>query len=184
MPDIQSELSKVLNEWDKPIEETNQPEKQMQTLRTHLFKTTNNVTRNTFNVVRDNPGITKKEAMAKLTAQGFNPASTTSILAQMVRQRLMREEGGGLHVNFSEYIPLKSGAARAALQGKAVKKPKKDKAIKVIKEASGIAALQPQATPAPRSAIITTNFSVDALIKNLTIMQAKELRDTLNNLFK
>ena len=184
MPDMQSELSKVLNEWDKPIEENNQPEKQVEA--TNLFRTTNNVTRATFNLVRDNAGITRRGAVAKLETSGYKPTSTTSLLTQMMRQRLIRVEAdGGMHANFSEYTPLKAKLRRVMAE----KKPAKVKEVKraytkrstAPKEDAGIAALQPQAA---RTAIITTNFSVDAILKNLTIMQAKELRDALNNLFK
>ena len=177
MPDMQSELSKVLNEWDKPIEENNQPEKQVET--TNLFRTTNNVTRATFNLVRDNAGIMRRDAVAKLETSGYKPTSTTSLLTQMMRQRLIRVEAdGGMHANFSEYTPLKAKLRRVMAE----KKPAKVKEVKAAPKAeAGIAALQPQA---PRSAIITTNFDVDNILKNLTIMQAKELRDALNNLFK
>ena len=197
MPDMQTALSKVLDEWDKHIEENNQTkkedEKQMQatqepTKENNLFRTTNNVTRATFNLIRDNAGITRKGAVAKLETMGYKPTSTTSLLTQMMRQRLVRVEAdGGLHANFAEYTPLKAKLRRVMAE----KRPKKVqvvKAFKVVKTPSvadaGIATLQPQATPAPRLAIITTNFDVDSIIKNLTILQAKALRDALNNLFK
>ena len=190
MPDIQSELSKVLNEWDKPIEEINQPEKQMETTQgqpsSPLFRTTNNVTRATFNVVKDNAGITRKEAITLLDKQGYGTSSTATLLSQMIKQRLIRMENDGkLYANFAEYVPLKAKLRKILAQ----KNPAKIKEVKRAyvkrsvepKEDVGIAALQPQAA---RTAIITTNFSVDSILKNLTIMQAKELRDALNNLFK
>jgi hypothetical protein len=156
---------------------------------TPLFRTTNNVTRATFNLVRDNAGIMRRGAVAKLETLGYKPTSTTSLLTQMMRQRLIRVEAdGGMHANFPEYTPLKAKLRRVM----ADKKPAKVKEVKrtyskrSVESKEGIAALQPQATPAPtpRTAIITTNFSADAIIKNLTIYQAKELRDALNNLFK
>jgi len=187
MPDMQTALSKVLDEWDKPIEENNQTkkedEKQMEATQepakgNNLFRTTNNVTRATFNLVRDNAGITRRGAVAKLETMGYKPTSTTSLLTQMMRQRLIRvETDGGMHANFPEYTPLKAKLRRVM----ADKKPAKVKEVKRTyikssvesKEDAGIAALQPQATQ-----------TVDAIIKNLTVYQAKELRDALNNLFK
>ena len=198
MPDMQSELSKILNEWDKPIEEINQPtkevENQMETTQAptegkQLFRTTNNVTRATFNFIKDNPGNTRRGVIDKLELQGYKEGSTTSLITQMLNQRLIRkDENGGLHANFPEYTPLKSSLKKLMAE-KNPRKPhavKKAKAVKAVlnKEDAGIAALQPQATPAPRSVIITTNFDVDNILKNLTIMQAKTLRDALNNLFK
>jgi hypothetical protein len=144
---------------------------------TKLFQPTNNVTRATFNMVRDNPGITRKEAVAKLSPMGYKDTSTSTLISQMIRQRLVREEGGMLYANFPEYTPLKAKFRRVI----ADKKPAKVKKVKRTyikssaesKEDAGIAALQSQATQ-----------TVDAIIKNLTVYQAKELRDALNNLFK
>ena len=123
MPDIKSALSAALNEWDDYIETNKQPEKQMEQTQTkpYLFKTTNNVTRNTFNAVRDNPGMTRKTVLAQLETQGFKLASTTSILSQMIKQRLIREEDDGtLHANFKDYVPLKA-TAKPKVKVKAVK---------------------------------------------------------------
>jgi hypothetical protein len=128
------------------------------------FQPTNNVTRSTFNMVRDNPGIMRRGAVAKLETLGYKATSTSTLISQMIRQRLVREEGGMLYANFPEYTPLKAKFRRVM----ADKKPAK---VKVE-------------APAPRTAIITTNYDVDRIIKNLTIYQAKELRDALNNLFK
>lgn len=157
---LKEKLEAAMAEWEKPKGK-------------QLFQTTNNVTRATFNMVRDNPGITRKNAIAKLEEEGYKPTSTTSLITQMIRQRLVRlESDGGMHANFSEYVPLKAKLRKVMVE----KKPAKVKAPKVT---------VPKAeAPAPRTVIITTNFNVDNIIKNLTIMQAKELRDTLNNLFK
>jgi len=131
MPDIQTALSKVLNEWD---ESNNQPEKQVEQTQAkpYLFKTTNNVTRSTFEEVRDNPGFTRKVILAKLETKGFKLASTTSILSQMIKQRLVREEDDGtLHANFKEYMPLK-GTSKVKVKAK----------VKVQ--------AKPEATPTPK----------------------------------
>jgi len=171
MSALKEKLEAAINAWE---ESHVQQEKQMEQPKDHLFKTTNNVTRSTFNAVKCNPGWTRKIILAHLEGAGYKPASTTSILSQMIKQRLVREEADGkLYANFSEYMPLK-GTSKVKVKAKV-------KAVKAVKAEAGIAALQPQA---PRSAIITTNFDVDSILKNLTIMQAKALRDALNNLFK
>lgn len=146
---LKEKLERAIAEWEEPKGKK-------------LFQPTNNVTRTTFNIIRDNPGITKKHAVQKLTASNFNPTSTSSLIAQMLKQRLVRDEDGKLYANFPEYTPLKS---RSNLNRKTVQ-------------------TKPKASSAPRSAIITTNYDVNNIIKNLTIYQAKELRDALNNLFK
>lgn len=189
MSALKEKLQAAINAWE---ESHAHQENQMETTQAPtegktFFRTTNNVTRATFNFIRDNPGHTRRGVIDKLETFGYKEGSTTSLITQMINQRLIRKEAdGGLHANFPEYTPLKSSLRRVM----ADKKPTKVKAVKAVKPKAapvvdaGIAALQPQATPAPRAAIITTNFDVDSIIKNLTIMQAKALRDALNNLFK
>jgi len=151
---LKEKLEAAIAEWEEPKGK-------------QLFRITNNVTRATFDMVKDNPGITRKEAVAKLAPMGYRETSTSTLISQMVRQRLVREEGGTLYANFSEYTPLKAHLRRK---------------LKVVKAKPVVKVEVP--TPAPRTAIITTNYDVDRIIKNLTILQAKELRDALNNLFK
>lgn len=147
---LKEKLEAAIAEWEEPTGK-------------QFFRVTNNVTRATFNMVRDNPGITRRETVDKLTPLGYKDASTSTLVSQMIRQRLIRSEDGALYANSPEYTPLKT---RMRIQSKVAKKDKK------------------VAAPAPRTAIITTNYDVNNIIKNLTIYQAKELRDTLNNLFK
>jgi hypothetical protein len=128
MPDIKTALSKMLDEWEKDEETTQSPENQVQQTqpKDYLFKTTNNVTRSTFNAVRDNPGCKRKGILAQLETHGYKLASTTSILSQMIKQRLVREEDDGtLYANFKEYVPLKATSKPKAK----VKAPAKLKAV-------------------------------------------------------
>ena len=176
MPDIQTALSKVLNEWD---ETNNQPEKQMEQTQTkpYLFKTTNNVTRNTFNAVRDNPGMTRKVVLAKLENQGHKLASTTSILSQMIKQRLVREEDNGmLYANFKEYVPLK-GTSKVKAK---VKAPAKLKAVPTPKpKYSPIeAAPQPQAKQERRV------IDIEEWLNEVPLMQARMVYIRLKEIFE
>jgi hypothetical protein len=191
MADIKTALERVIHEWEgkadnaAPQPQATQPTEPAKP-KAHLFKATNGVTQATFDLVKANPGITRPQAYRALEAQGYKASSTASLLTAFIRQGQMELTDGKLFTTSNEYVPLKTGAAA---KKKATKvKRMATKAAKVAKAApvveAGIAALQPQPTPAPRSAIITTNFSVDNILKNLTIMQAKELRDALNNLFK
>ena len=128
----------------------------------------------TFNAVRDNPGLTKAQVCAVLDTQGYKPASTTSLISVMLGYGIVVEEDSKLRAIGDTY------KSRVAFNPRLKQKlgPKDKKPLKVVPK------VVPQAAPAPRSTIITTNFDVDSIIKNLTIMQAKALRDTLNNLFK
>jgi hypothetical protein len=160
---LKEKLEAAIAEWEAPKEKK-------------LFTITNNVTRSTFDIIRDNPGITRKETVDKLTPRGYKSSSTATLISQMIRQRLVRIEGDALYANFPEYVPL-----RASLRST----PKAKGKVKVkVKSAAKAKVEAPAPAPAPRTAIITTNYDVDRIIKNLTIYQAKELRDALNNLFK
>jgi hypothetical protein len=125
MPDIQTEMQKILQAWETP-EVTEQPPKD-----TAMFTPTTNTSRTTFELVRDDPGLPKKEYIRKLEAMGHKKASTSSLLSQMLRQGMLWEgTSGGLHPNAKEYAPLKPAKTFAKQQGiKLV--PRKTKTFKV-----------------------------------------------------
>lgn len=152
-----AEARKTMADWTNPVT----------TLIT--MNNTISVSEATFNAVRDNPGLTKTKICAVLEKQGYKPASTTSLLSAMMRYGIVVEEDGGLRAIGDTY------KTRVAFNPRLKQKVAKVK-VKVAKVKVP--------TPAPRTTIITTNFDVDNLIKNLTIYQAKDLRDALNNLFK
>jgi citrate lyase alpha subunit len=193
MPDLKSELSKVLNEWDKDetINETipetiaNQPKEKK------VFPQPANVSIDTYNYILANPNKTVQQYTDQLVAQyKFKPASVSSLIYQMLKVGRLQRSDKGVYAVDAVYRAIKPSelkAARKASKANAPAKPKKEAPIFKEKQSAGIAALknpQPLAQVMQRSAIITTNFSVDNILKNLTIMQAKELRDALNNLFK
>jgi hypothetical protein len=178
MPDMQSELSKVLNEWDSPEPSINQPKEKK------VFPQQANISIDSYNYILANPNKTVQQYTDELVAQyKFKPASVSSLIYQMLKVgRLQRGEKGVYAVD-AVYRPIRPSELKAARKATAPVKPKK--AAPVM--GAGIAALknpEPLAQVMQRSAIITTNFSVENIIKNLTIYQAKELRDALNNLFK
>lgn len=181
MPDIRTALSKVLNEWD---ESNNQPEKQVEQAQTkpYLFKTTNNVTRSTFNAVRDTPGCKRKAILFGLERQGYKPASTTSILSQMIKQRLVREEDDGtLYANFKEYVPLK-GTSKPKVKVKAQAKPK---AVPTPKQEVKAA---PQAMGITKSQSVWTNtrrvVDIDEWLSEVPLMQARMVYMRLKEIFE
>lgn len=96
MPDLQSEMSKVLNSWDEP-ETTPQG--------TPAPKI--NATQITFNYVRDNPGLNRQEVTAAAHCMGVVKSSASSLIAQLLRNENLRETGGLLYVNQPAYAPRK-----------------------------------------------------------------------------
>jgi len=104
MPDLQTAMQKILQSWEQPETTTTETTKE-----TTVFKPTTNTSRECFEIVRDNPGNSKKECIRLLGLKGFKPSSTSSLLSQMTRQGLIwRDSSGGLHPNAKEYSPLKA----------------------------------------------------------------------------
>jgi uncharacterized protein YneF (UPF0154 family) len=117
MPDMKTELSKVLNEWENGAPSA---------------PSSDNVSQRTFKYIQDNPGCTVKSAVAALDTMGLKPSSTQSLIAAMVRQASLRkDEYKRLYPLTDVYKPLKQNGA---------KKPK-PKAAPQAPEAQGIAAL-------------------------------------------
>ena len=82
----------------------------------HPFHVTNNVTKTTFEYVRDNPGMRRADVIRALVAKGFKGGSVSSLIGQMVLQRTFhQDEDSRLSTGLREYQPLKSGAVRKLL---------------------------------------------------------------------
>jgi hypothetical protein len=125
-----------------------------------LFPVTNNVTRETFECVKKNPGITAQQAVAMLPKQ--KPTSVTSLLAQMVKNGLCRKQGLGFHALVDEYLPLKRAYAKYAT----VQKPK--------------AKAKP---PAPAPAKEQQPATASSLLMSLNVVEARLLYDELKKVF-
>ena len=151
MPDLKSELNKVLTEWNTP---------EAQPAAKPYFTVTNNVTRATFDYIRDNPGKTRKEIAVVLEAKGFKTSSVTSLLGQMVKQGMVRESTGLLYVTTNEYTPLKGSKAMQA------------KVVPIVRK--------PKAEPTPQ---INAAWDAETLLNNLSIKQARALYDELRKIF-
>lgn len=109
MPDIKTEMSKVLSAWEQDAQET--LKKPMATMPNgrKLWTVTSNVTRATFDYVQKNPGQTGAQVSMVLKAQGFKANSVTSLLAQYVRQgKFRRDEDGRYFTIVPEYTTLKT----------------------------------------------------------------------------
>ena len=154
MPDMKTELSKVLNEWENGAPSA---------------PSDGNISQRTFKYIQDNPGCTVNAAIAALERMGLKAASTSSLISAMVRQLTVRkDEFKRLYPIASAYVPLKQNGTKKP-------KPKaapraKDPAL--APEAQGIAALH----------IPPKAFDAAALIDSLTLRQALEVRVLLNQM--
>jgi hypothetical protein len=164
MSDIKTALVNALTEWDK------QDAKAVAAV-VPKPKVTASVA--AFNIVRDNPGVLKKKAIAALELSGYKPSSTTSLLAAMVRQKQIRQtEDSKLYVIVQSYMPIK---------GSAYNKPgKKEKNVSPL--AALIQAKEPS-MPVPKPAPAPEPWCVHKLIDSLSIRQAIELSRELTSLF-
>jgi hypothetical protein len=174
MPDIASALQKALNDWEPtptpaanntPATPTDKP----------YFSVTNNVTRVTFDYVRDNPGKTRKEVAVALEKQGFKTGSVTSLLGQMVKQGLFRENANLLYVTTGEYTPLKSSKKMKALEEKPPAPQRK--VVTITRRAA------PEAVPTPVPPNAKFSATIPQLLDTLSVVQARELYDALRKIF-
>lgn len=104
----------ALSEWgddeDKPTQTTKE-----NAVKPNHFQPTNNVTRETFNFVRDNPGKNTKQITTTMSERGFNASSVASLLGQMRRTCMidMDEPTRTYHALTKEYQPMKLAVLKA-----------------------------------------------------------------------
>lgn len=174
MPDLQSELSKVIDKWEEPDMPTTT------TTPCTPFQTTTNVARASFDVILKNPGITRKEMLARLPAQGYNRASVHSLMGQMKRQGRIKEENGGLYALVPEYVPLQS---YLAFKNRIAKE-----AAKAVVEAPPKRKYERKAQPveavesAPK-VVAPKEFNAEEHVNSLTLKQAKAVYEELKKVF-
>ena len=137
------------------------------------FKVTNNVTRATFDHVKDNPHQSCKTICAALEKRGYKSSSIGSLLTQFVKNGLCVRDANGNYTTIAhEYTPIK-----VRKQVKAKQVIAKAKATR----GEGIAALGAQ--PTQRVAPIVTAWDADTIINNIGLKQARALYDELKKIF-
>ena len=170
MPDLKTALETALKEWD---DDSNQPKETP--MKPQIFKPTNNVTRETFQYVKQNKGCTKVEVRKTLMARGFKDNSITSLLAQMIRSNfILVDSSGGLHTVVEDYMPLKS----AKTKNKAAKPPVK--AVKVKEPPEPL----PLPLPLPEIKHLQSNsWTAKDILSKLNVVEAKALYKELTRVF-
>lgn len=178
MPDIKTAL---LNAWAKDEEQIIKEKVMTQPL-AHRFKPTNNVSRETFNYIRNNPNLTTNQVCSALAKQGFKEGSVTSICAQLSKQgQVIKDAHTKRLVAISnEYKPLKAAATFRSKPQKTVKIVKR-----VVPEDAGLAALAPQdKVDTSRSTIVLNrNWTAQGVVDKLSVVQARALYDLLKQIF-
>lgn len=214
MPDIQTAfkqaLSKTLADWDdegesppvQPVStsfsQPTQPTKELPVKKT--FNVTNNISRVTFDYIKNNPGSTRKEIIEALEHQGFAGGSTSSLIAQMRRNNMIHETNKLYYADIPEYRPIKSLKAMKKMEQ--VPAPPKRKYEK--KAVTGIGALlreKLENTPMPsqdaldaaayamgghtpkRMISLVRVKSPEDILKDMTVYQAHDLYRHLKEMF-
>ena len=187
-------LNKTLKAWEEDEKET-QLEKPVATGKTNPLEVTNNVSRETFNYVRDNPNCKMAQIKQAMKAKGFNTGSVGSLLTQFVFQQHIHRDADGKHTIISkEYKPLMTRAKWEKLNGitntDKRKERMKKKLQKVIEakqkqdaKAAGIGALTIKEHKEVASILLTRNWTAQGVVDKLTVMQARQLYDLLKQIF-
>jgi hypothetical protein len=175
MPDIATALQKALNEWEPTVDippPAPAPAKP-------YFTVTNNVTRVTFEYVRDNPGKNRVEVAKALEKQGYKSGSVSSLLGQMIKQGMMRENAHLLYATANEYTPIKSSKKLKAMAAKPQEQQRK-KVVLVSKRTGDVIGAAPKVEPTPQ---INSAWDAEVMLNNLSIKQARALYDELRKIF-
>jgi len=143
----------------------------------HAFKPTNNVSRETFNAVRDNPRLQHRDLVRLLSNRGFNAASIGSLLTQMTNCNMIARDDNGRYTALQpEYTPIKAS-------NKIKLKAKKKVAVPASKPKAGIAALDTQDGVAKKLVVIRKQeathpapvFDPEQLLSTLSFSQVMAL---------
>lgn len=193
-----SALHNIIDAWeaDEPLPVQQPQPQEKQTMPSVTFPVTTNVSRATFDFVRDNPGLHHNEIKSKLLDKGFKDSSVTALISQLRRSgQIARLADGTYHATAKEYVPIKqvfklavNKKTAAKKASKPVAKPTPKPVVKATEPKSeGIAALQPVATlvsaPAPVSAPMVVSNDVEYILSTLPIKQARSLYDELHKIF-
>lgn len=145
------------------------------------FPVTTNVSRATFDFVRDNPGLHHNEVKRKLTDKGYKESSVTALISQLRRAgQLARLADGTYHATAKEYEPIKQVYKKAVTKQPTAKKVV---AKKPEPKSEGIAALQPVAAPVTTASPMVISNDVEYILSTLPIKQARSLYDELHKIF-
>ena len=215
MPDMQTALktalTRTLQEWDDDGEISPQTPTINTTINNSVptpsqgipmkktFNITNNISRVTFDYIKNNPGSTRKEIIEALEHQGFAGGSTSSLVAQMRRNKMIHETNGAYYADIAEYRPIKSLKALRKMEAP-IAPPKRKYEKKAV---TGIGALlreklEAQPSQAALDAAIATldvpkqrgfmttlvrTRSPEDILKDMTVYQAHELYTHLKKMF-
>ena len=215
MPDIQTAfkqaLSKTLADWDdegeapsvQPVStsfsQSIQPTQEIPMKKT--FGITNNISRVTFDYIKNNPGSTRKEIIEALEHQGFSGGSTSSLVAQMRRNKMIHETNNLYYADIPEYRPIKSLKALKKMEAP-IAPPKRKYEKKAVTGIGALLQAKLESAPMPSQAALDAAAramepapipkrmislvrvkSPEDILKDMTVYQAHDLYRHLKEMF-
>ena len=217
MPDIQTAfkqaLSRTLQQWDdegeppsvQPVSASVSPAPrptQVIPMR-KTFNITNNISRVTFDYIKNNPGSTRKEIIQALEHQGFACDSTSSLIAQMRRNQMIHETNSAYYADIPEYRPIKSLKALRKMDAPIapVTPPKRKYEKKAVTGIGALLQAKIESAPTPsqdaldsaayamgghtpkRMISLVRVKSPEDILKDMTVYQAHDLYRHLKEMF-
>jgi hypothetical protein len=161
-------------------------------------KITNNVSRETFAFIRNNPGSTRQEIISDLEDKGFNRGSISSLMAQMRRSKMVHDTNGLWYADVNEFIPIKNiGYVKKKAAVQTTTKSTAKKGVTGIgtllkarldappsQAALDAAARAMEPAPMPKRMIsLVRNREPQDILKDMTVYQAHELYVHLRQMF-
>ena len=176
MPDLKSELVKVVSVWDAHEQEIRQPQKEKAAM-----QTTGNMTRDTFEFVRLNPDkYTHEQATNALMKLGYKKNSVSSVLTQMRRTgHVALSIDRKLHTLSNMYIPLQNPYKPKVKAKKKVKAKVRPAPV----AAQGIAALAADTSTTTVQPPVKTQWSAETVLAHMGIKEAYRLYTELAKYF-
>jgi hypothetical protein len=159
------------------------------------FGITNNISRVTFNYIKNNPGSTRKEIIEALEHQGFSGGSTSSLVAQMRRNKMIHETNNLYYADIPEYRPIKSLKALKKMDDALApaKRKYEKKAVtgigallrEKLENAPAITASEPLLHTTQRKAFVSLvrTRTPEDILKDMTVYQAHDLYVHLKQMF-
>lgn len=194
MPDLKSELEKVINAWEQPQAQPTQPEIKMATTTNPTPANSHIVT--LFEYIKANPGKTASELEQAMPS--IHRSSVSSVLSSMLKRHLIRKIGGKGTRQFNGTFEVcaesymspseQLGHPRGTRLSQKAKRKYTRRATKIentipevvqVQHVAPAPVVAPAPAPAPAPVINVNNLDVESL----TIGQARALRDKLNALF-
>jgi NAD(P)H-hydrate repair Nnr-like enzyme with NAD(P)H-hydrate dehydratase domain len=160
----------------------------------NLYNITNNVSRETFNYIKNNPGSKRMEIITALGHRGFGKASVSSLIAQMRKSGMVHDTDGLWYADVNEYTPIKNSSYKKKTKAQkkgttgigALLKAKLENTPMPIQDAMDAAAYAmggyTQATP-KRIVSLVRSKSPEDILKDMTVYQAHDLYRHLKQMF-